>query len=434
MNPIDSQQQIVDLQINAKTVMPFDPNQKELLFNHSVLINDGTIVDILSSDQVASKYQAKTVVELGQHTLLPSFNNHYCSIGFKAFHHIGSDLPLNLRIQNKVQPLETKHLSPELTSISSELGLGDLFRAGCGQFSSQYSYPKQAMEIANKHSVEALIYYSIDVSDDRQTFQHQLTEFLKLRDETKHRQNIELGLSLSNPELLTKEQLNRFSGLYNELMIKLLISLNPSFHRSHKSFKSSKARYKLLKEHYFLSPDLHLIDVFGLSRQEVSFLSKNKVKSIICPSAQLIHANALSPVDFLHNTNANLYIGTNNYLSSNLNPLKELQLLAWLTKLESQNAQLFDAKALLGFAVHSNKLDTPLTSGAMSIGAKANITAFEHANQYTNDYDPFTQIVYTAEQSRVSHLWVNGIAKVKAYQLTDIDEQYLTKTLSKWLN
>lgn len=427
--------QSIDLQINAKQILPFHSDSKAALDNHAILIKGGIIHDILPQSEVAQKLvQDKLAVEktvnLNEHILFPGMHNAFCSLNAIAFHHIGMDLPLNLRLQNKIKSLEN-NLNSEINELSNELAVASLLRSGVTSFNSQYRF--EYGKIKNNHQLETNFLVTLSQKNSNYTFEQQLAQYLQLRDDNKHNKNLNLQLSVDNFLDLTEQQINKLSGICNELGIKLHTSLNP-INTDLNTSTQQKSIFSLLKKYALLSPDFQLTDIYGLSRQDLSLLAKTKTNCIISPIAQLTQATSLSPIDTLKNLQAKISIGSNNYLSSNLNLLKEIQLLAWLAKLESNNAQLFDAKDLLSFAIKSpNHEETEqVSSGRLAKGFKANIAAIKSNENIDNACDPFSQIVYTGNQLEVSHLWLNGMAKVENYQVSDIDEAYLLKQLNQW--
>jgi len=47
-------------------------------------------------------------------------------------------------------------------------------------------------------------------------------------------------------------------------------------------------------------------------------------------------------------------------------------------------------------------------------------------------YDPVSQLVYAANSLQVSHVWIDGVNKLSAYQLSDIDAVEIITTAQQW--
>ncbi|NVJ65962.1 MAG: hypothetical protein HWE16_05685 [Gammaproteobacteria bacterium] len=425
--------QKVDLQINARWVLPIygQQNGKKniALENHAVVIDQAAVKAVLPIHEAAQIYQASKQINLDKHILLPSLTNHHCSLGASAFHHIGFDLPSNLRLQNHLLPLQQKHLSTELIEIASELSIAGLFKSGSGSFNSHYLSPKVSAKIAHKHSVTANFAYPITGNSFGQDHKvaEQLAAALQLRDDFKHRPGISFSLAIDSLNQLEDSQLSKIAAISNELDLKLEVNLNPISNTV--KTNSAQTSFNRLKRFGLFSPALKLHHLSSINRNDLEFIAKTKTFCTISPQAQLMHSSSLAPLSALLNLDATLGLATDNYLSSNLNILKELSLAAWLGKLEAGSAQVLSAIKLLKMALMP--LSSALKTSAISNGIPANLCAIELSSD-NNNCDPFEQIVYTANQQKVSHLWVNGQVKVNDYQLTDIDESYLRKSLGSW--
>lgn len=425
----------VDLQINAEQILPFHSRMERVINRHAVIINNGVVIDVLPQKEAERRYQAKDKVSLTKQILFPGILNSYCSLGASAFHHIGQDLPLSFRLQNHLKPLQEKYLSEELVALSSELSLAQMFKSGTTSFYSNYPFEEQSAKIAYEHQITANFFCQLNNHSTNHSFEQQLAHSLQLRDNFKHKAGIDFGVSVTDIGSLETGKLNKISAICNELALKLKVSLAPSPLMTEQSKSSSSHQViRLLSEHALLSPDLLLTDIYHLNQREERLLAKTKTHCSISPRAQLLQATALSPVAALEKLDANISLGSNNFISSNLNLLQEVQLLAWLTKLEAQMAQSFSAESLLSFAIPNQELnqDAEPPIGAIAPGFKADLAAIETGSLLHNDYDPFEQIVYTANHLSTSHLWVNGKTKVSNYKLTDIDESYILKSLKSW--
>ncbi len=424
--------QKIDLQINARYVLPMSGKNDAILRKKAVIIDNGQIIDVLDQGKVANQYQAKESIELNKHILMPGFTNHYCSLGASAFHHIGFDSPFNLRLQNHLLSLQKKHMSDELVELASELSLREMFKSGTTSFNSHYLMPSVSAKSVHKHSIIANFSYPItsyDFGHDSQ-LETQLAKALQLRDDFKHHAGIEISLAIDNLPEVSDSALDKVAAISNELGLKLEVNLNPLHNTV--DYASSHGSLKRLNSLSLLSPDLQLNRVTHLNRQEIELIAKTKTFCSVSPQSQLIQSTALAPMYALMSLGANIGLGSDNFLSSNLNLIKELQLAAWLGKLESRSSQLESASKLIQLA--TQPLASDMKTGTIAKGYIANLCAMEQINSAYNYCDPYEQIVYTSNQQRASHLWINGQTKVANYQLTDIDENYLNKSLGSWHN
>jgi len=71
--------------------------------------------------------------------------------------------------------------------------------------------------------------------------------------------------------------------------------------------------------------------------------------------------------------------------------------------------------------------------GSLEAGKSADIVALDMGGITTEPmYNPLSQLVYTAMGERVSHVWINGAAKLADRQLTTFNEQQLGAKARQW--
>ncbi len=430
----------VELQINAKYITPMKTSSRDYLRDHAVLIDQGRIIELVPIQEAQQKYQAAKVISLKNHVLLPGLINSYCSIGASLFHSIGHDLPHSLRLQNHLIPLEQQWLGDELIELASELSIAQMLKTGTSAFSSHYFAPHISAKTAVKHGIKASIGIFINPASSCPALssESELAHGLQLRDDYKHQSLVDFNFSLPDLNTISDDLLTKIATISNELGIKLNIQAHRSLAEIEQSVRRfTKRPIKRLEQFSLLSPDLNLSQVNHLQRNEIEILAKAKTYNLVCPQASIKTVNSIAPISSLLMAKANLVLASHNLDSSNLNLLKEISLAALLGKIEGRSSNATTAYQMLQ-AVTINAAEALAisdTSGSVSPNKDADLCAIELDDLQDISAihcDPNEQIVYNAQQSQVSHLWLKGKAKVTDYQLTDIDEAYLVKNVSQW--
>ena len=82
----------VDTLICAAHVVPVAP--RGLLADHAVAISGGRIVAVLPTAQALERYEAREVVRLDRHALIPGLVNLHCHAAMTLMRGIADDVPL----------------------------------------------------------------------------------------------------------------------------------------------------------------------------------------------------------------------------------------------------------------------------------------------------------------------------------------------------
>src|SRR5262245_6539669 len=108
--------QSIDTLIVAAHVAPVAP--RTVLANHAVAIAQGRIVAVVPESQ-AVRFDARRVVRLDRHVLIPGFVNLHCHAAMALMRGMGDDMPLMRWLQERIWPAEAKHVSDEFVHDGS---------------------------------------------------------------------------------------------------------------------------------------------------------------------------------------------------------------------------------------------------------------------------------------------------------------------------
>jgi len=110
---VNSLSESIDLQINARWIIPVEPADT-VLEHHAVAVRAGRIVAVLPRDDAHSRFHPEKTVELPEHILMPGLVNLHVHSAMSLMRGIADDLPLMRWLQEAIWPAEVKHMSPEL--------------------------------------------------------------------------------------------------------------------------------------------------------------------------------------------------------------------------------------------------------------------------------------------------------------------------------
>ena len=130
MNTNTSTKQTVDTLIHAGWIIPIRPAQTQLK-NHSLVINEGKIIDLLPIDTAKASYCSGNELDLPQHVLTPGLINAHGHAAMSLFRGMADDQPLQTWLQEHIWPAEQQWVSDEFVKDGTQLAIAtfghDLF-------------------------------------------------------------------------------------------------------------------------------------------------------------------------------------------------------------------------------------------------------------------------------------------------------------------
>src|SRR6476469_8430642 len=120
--------QKIDTLILAAHVAPVIP--RAVLDDHAVAVHDGRIVALLPRQEALSRFEARRVVALDRHLLVPGFVNGHCHAAMSLMRGLADDLPLMTWVHEHVWPAEAKHVQDEFGHDGSLLAFAEMLRGG----------------------------------------------------------------------------------------------------------------------------------------------------------------------------------------------------------------------------------------------------------------------------------------------------------------
>src|SRR3954464_14898689 len=128
--------QTVDTVVHAANVLPVNP--RAALAGHAVAIDAGRIVAVLPSPEARGRFQAREVVELEHHVLMPGLVNLHCHAAMSLMRGLADDLALMTWLKDHIWPAEAKHVSDEFVHDGSLLAMAEMLRGGVTTVNDMY--------------------------------------------------------------------------------------------------------------------------------------------------------------------------------------------------------------------------------------------------------------------------------------------------------
>ncbi len=430
--------QHVDTIIDAGWIIPIEP-ANTVLEKHSLVINNGHIIDILPSQNVANKYSSQQHEQLTEHALIPGFINTHTHGAMSLLRGLADDLPLMSWLQDHIWPAEAKFVDQAFVYTGTQLAMAEMLRCGTTCFNDMYFFPDQAARAANAAGMRATI--GMILIDFPTAWAQNSSEYLEkglaLHDEYRNHPLINTALAPHAPYTVSDEPLQRALTYAEELNIPIHMHLHETADEiSTEIEKTAQRPLARLHKLGLLSPRLLAVHMTQLDDDEIELIAKTGVSVVHCPESNLKLASGFSPIGKLLDAGINLALGTDGAASNNdLDMLSEMRTAAQLAKSVSGDASTLPAYKALEIATlgGARALGIDDKVGTLTIGKAADVTAIDLGQLESQPvYHPISQIVYTASRHQVTDVWVAGKQLLKARQLTTLNSHELINQAQQW--
>lgn len=429
--------QPVDLLLIPRWIAPVSP--AGVLTGYALAVKDGRIVELCPVSEAKTRFAPLETVELPDHALIPGLVNLHTHSAMSLMRGFGDDMPLMDWLNNKIWPVEQKHVSTSFVRDGSMLACAEMLASGTTCFNDMYFFPGATADVALDAGIRAslgmiVIDFPSAYASDAEDY---LAKGLAIRDQYNGEALLSFTFAPHAPYTVPDAVLNSISVLAEQLDAPVHIHL----HETTQEITDSEARYGIrplerIANAGLLSPKLIAVHAVHLLDDEIKILAKHGCHIAHCPSSNLKLASGLPQVKKWLDAGINLGIGTDSAASNNrLDMFAEMRLAALLTKGISGDAAALPAALALQAATldGAKALGLDAQIGSLESGKWADMVAINLGSLNTQPvFDPVSTLVYAAGREQVSHVWVGGDLKVSEGRLTSINLPDLKARLAYW--
>ncbi len=428
----------VDTLIHARWIIPIEP-ESVTYQDHSLVINDGRIVDLLPTELAKQKYQASNTANLDQHALMPGLINSHTHAAMTLMRGIADDLPLMDWLQNHIWPLEQQWMSEAFVRDGTDLAIAEMILGGTTCFNDMYFFPDITAQQAIHHSIRASIgLIVIDFpSVWAENSEAYIEKGLALHDQLRHHPLITTAFAPHAPYTVSDQPLQKIRTLADELERPIHMHIHETRHEVEQAQQQTGKRpLQRLNDLGLLTPALMAVHMTQLTDAEIRQFAKSGAHIIHCPESNLKLASGFSPIARCLAAGINVALGTDGAASNNdLDMFGEMRTAALLGKAVAEDASAIPAMTALSMATinGAKALGLDQEIGSLRIGKSADVIAIDLSAIETQPlYCPVSQLVYAASRQQVTDVWVAGKRLLNRRQLTTMDMAELKNKISAW--
>ena len=424
--------------ISARWLIPVVP-QNTVLHHHSVVIENGIILDILPTLDARQKYASAQSIDLQDHALIPGLVNAHTHAAMSLFRGLADDMPLMSWLNEHIWPAEGKWVGTEFMQDGTELAIAEMLLSGTTCFNDMYFYPDIVARTAQNMGIRAFV--GMIVLDFPSAWAANSEEYfdrgLSVHDEVRALSRINTTMAPHAPYTVSDAPLEQVRTYADELNIPIHMHV----HETAQEISDAVAQFGIrplarLHNLGLLNPRFMAVHMTQLTPEEIELSSQQGISVVHCPESNLKLASGHCPVADLLSAGANVCLGTDSAASNNdLDLLGEMHTASLIAKTIADDARALPAWQVLEMATinGAKALNVAPDIGSLEVGKSADMVAIDLNHISTQPvYDPISQVVYSATRQQVSDVWVQGVQRVKKQQLVSASvEQILTKA-AQW--
>ncbi|HUR59408.1 MAG TPA: TRZ/ATZ family hydrolase [Opitutaceae bacterium] len=429
--------QSVDTLICAAHVVPVAPRGR--LADHAVAVRDGRIVAVLPTTDALARFDAKSMVRLDRHVLMPGLVNLHCHAAMALMRGLADDQPLMTWLQEHVWPAETRHVSDEFVHDGSLLAMAEMLRGGATCVNDMYFFPEATARAALRAGMRAAlgmiaIEFPSAYAPDAAGY---LQKGLATRDAYRGEPLLAFTFAPHAPYTVADEMLKRMAVLAEELDVPIHMHVHETATEVEQGVAQHGMRpFERMRRLGLVGPRLIAVHAVHLDDLELDLMAREGVSVAHCPSSNLKLASGIARVADMRARGIRVGVGTDGAASNNrLDVMTEMRTAALLAKVSSGNASTVTAHEALEMATieGARALGLEADIGSIEAGKWADLAAVEFSSVETLPcFDPVSHLVYAAGREHVTHVWVAGEARLEERRLVTLDAQDLHDKARWW--
>lgn len=428
----------VDQIIEAKWLIPCEKSTS-VLENHSLVIHQGKIKDILPSKEAKQRYSANKIETYSSHAIIPGLVNAHTHLAMNMFRGLADDLALMNWLNNHIWPAEKKWVSHEFVKDASLFAMAEMIRSGTTCFNDMYFFLQATAEAADIAGVRGSI--GITVIDFPTSWAANTDEYfakgLEFYETYKNHDRIRATVAPHAIYTVADANLIRVKEFAEKYDLQINMHIHETADEVNQSLEQTKQRpIRRLQKLGLINPRLIAVHMTQINDEDLEILHEGKPNIVHCPQSNMKLASGACPVEKLQAQGVNVALGTDGAASNNdLNMLEEMRSAAFTAKYLNLNPESMSAPEILTTAtLHGAKaLGIDSITGSLTIGKAADFVAIDlDAIETLPVYHPVSQIVYSAARSQVTDVWVAGKQLLKNRELLTLDEKELKAKAKHW--
>ena len=374
---------------------------------------DGDIIDYIGEEAPAAAYEQEK--DMRHRLLCPGLINCHGHTAMTLLRGVGSDLPLQEWLFEKMMPIEDK-LTAQDIKAGNALALLEMISTGTTSYTDMYFEPKTAVENAIEAGIKANITRPVQCFDPNERYE----------DNFRAKESLELFRSCNGLaggrvliDFAIHAEYTNFEHIvrpYSELCKSMNGRMHIHLSETKREHDECVAKYGKTPAQWF--NDLGTFDsptfaahCVWVTEEDMALMKARGVSVVHNPTSNMKLGSGFAPVHKMLDMGLNVTLGTDGAASNNnLNLMEEMHLAAVLHNGFTGDPTIMKPAQLLTMATANGaKLQGRTDTGALEVGKKADIIAFDLDQPHLYPViDPLALVTYSAQGSDVVMNMVDG--------------------------
>lgn len=424
--------------ISSRWIAPVVPRDT-ILEDYSLVIQNGKISAIEPTAKAVIEHPNASIIDRPSHILVPGFINAHTHVGMSLFRGYADDVPLMQWLNDYIWPAEGKWMGAEYVRAGTELAIAEMLLNGTTCFNDMYFFADEVAQVSQSMGIRAFV--SMIVIDFPSAWAGSPDEYFEkgiaVHDEARALSRVHTTMSAHAPYTVSDDSLARVLNYADELHVPIVMHVHETENEVSEAIKQNGERpLSRLHKLGLLNPRLMAVHMTQLTEDEIDLCAQQGISIVHCPESNMKLASGCCPVSELLAKGSNVCLGTDSTASNNdLDMLGEMRSASLLAKVASKKAEALPAWQALEMATinGAKALNVSEQIGSLEVGKYADIVAIDLSDVSTQPvYNPVSQLVYSANRSMVSDVWIGGKARVLNHQLEGINLNKILENTSAW--
>ena len=373
----------------------------------------GDTVDYVGATPPKTPYDSQR--DMTGTLVMPGLINAHTHSAMTLLRGVGSDLPLQSWLFDKVFPVEDR-LTPELIMAGTELAILEMLSTGTVSFSDMYMAPEEAVKAVLESGMKANISRPVQCFDPSEPVEEnfRVRESLELFDKYHNAGNgrVRIDFCVHAEYTCTAPVVKYYSGL-----------VRGRGGNMHLHMSETKSEHDECVKKYGVTPaawftELGAFDVpafaahcVWVTDEDLELMKAHNVSAVHCPSSNMKLGSGFAPVQKMLDMGLNVALGTDGAASNNnLNMFEELHLASIIHNgLANDPTVMRPSDTVKMATVNGARLQGREDTGEVRVGKKADLIALDlTAPHMRPNLDPLALIAYSAQGSDVVMTMVDG--------------------------
>jgi 5-methylthioadenosine/S-adenosylhomocysteine deaminase len=402
-----------DLRIEVRWIVPMTA-RNEVLEDHSLVVRDGRILDILPSTAAIERYSATAVLQRSSHLVMPGMINGQ------------SDASMHLTRGAHLAAVES-FMNADFARDGVMAAIAEMLKSGITCFYDRSWFPEETARMANEQGIRAVLGMAVTeaASPWAKGAAPALTRSLSLRDKYKDDPLVSTLFAPHPANALSDSTFARLATLADELDAGIMLDL----HQSTAEISACMAAYDVrpierLWHLGLLTPALTAVHMVQLSAADISLAQRTGISVTLCPQSNLKLGNGLAPIVTLGAAGIRLGLGSGG-AALRQDIWGDMRLMGLVyNPWDALRAATHGGAAVLG-------LEDEV--GTLEVGKWADLCCLDLSGPGTQPLgDPPAQLVFSGGRDIVSDVWVAGRQLLSGGELTRLDWPDVAARSAAW--